>query len=392
MTRLLVSTTQRYAPAHEPSGFLYVIDLEAWRIIQRATGFETPFREYDINLRGGMRGLRGICVKDGEIAFANYATVFCFDTHWNLTRTFTSPLCSSIHEYLLDGDGIIITSTVNDHLLFLDVESKLIRSWCIHTEEELTRAIKIGKSMLTSCEITSGKLDFRDIRNFKMDHHDRAHLNSLCRLENGDVLVSLGLIVNAQYSMLARMKEYLIDGGAWNHILDINRKIRTLLGLKKKILTDLVIQPARWQSAVVRLTPNGRSTLLFKLDNVINPNHTVRVLPDGTGIYLGTSFGSVIHFDVDSGKILASTEISDLFLRGGVHVAGEWFAIGAGNQLLLYDIHARKVLKNLLLSDNPNESVHGLDILPPEFDLPPDSFEEKFGRISGFDGAKILWS
>ncbi|MBI5298005.1 MAG: hypothetical protein HY869_21220 [Chloroflexi bacterium] len=391
MTRLIVGSAHRVIPSRQLSGYLYVVDLESRAVIQKTEGIDPPFRDFDSNPRGGMRGMRGIAAREGEIALSNYSGVFCFDRHWNLTRTFSHPVCASIHEVLFDGDGVMVASTGTDFFLRFDAQGGLTSAWFVHDDRVIARQAGIRKSPMTGRDMLSSGIDFRDRRKPLSQEYDKTHLNSIDRCPNGDVLISLGQVVDAQFSTLTRLKAYLITLGVWEWLLKINRGIRGLLRLKKRKLSELVVQASRSRSAILRLSPDGKVRLVLLLENISNPSHSVRALADGSAIYLDTTNGSVIHFDAETGALLSTTEVTDQFLRGAVRLPDGRFALGAGNEVLIFDLALRQVVDRIRFSNNPLESVHGLNLLPPDFDLPPDSLQAKFGRVVDFDGHHILW-
>ena len=391
MTRLIIGSAHRVIPSRQLSGYIYVVDVEKQVVLKKTEGIDPPFREHDNNPRGGMRGMRGIAVREGKIGLSNYSGVFCFDRHWNLTQTFSHPICSSIHEVLFDEEGALIASTGTDTLVHLDGEGKLISAWFVHDDRRIARQAGIRKAPMTGGEMLARGIDFRDRRLTHSQEHDKTHLNSLDRCPNGDLLISLGLVVDAQFSTLTHLKAFLIRFGIWDWFLKANRGIRALLGLKKHKLSELVVQPSRSRSAVLRMSPDGKTRLVLLLENMSNPSHSVRALEDDTAIYLDTSNGVVIHFDAGTGMILHKTEVTDQFLRGAVRLPDGKFALGAGNEVLVYDPVLHQVTSRIRFSDNPLESVHGLNILPPDFDLPPDSLQAQCGKIIGFNGQEILW-
>ena len=66
-------------------------------------------------------------------------------------------------------------------------------------------------------------------------------------------------------------------------------------------------------------------------------------------------------------------------------------ALGSSNNLLIFDLQTCSIVDRIELSSDPLNSVFDIQFLPPEFDLPPDSLEDKVGKIVGFDGCKVLW-
>ena len=77
--RLLITTTCRNANVNEPSGHLYVFDLDKWETSQRGSIIEPPFRDVDPNPRGGFRGGKGLAIFKNQVILANSVGVFLFD-------------------------------------------------------------------------------------------------------------------------------------------------------------------------------------------------------------------------------------------------------------------------------------------------------------------------
>ena len=82
MTTLIVSTIRRKCPPTQPSGYIYIIDLEKEAVIQQSNIVEPAFREVDDNPRGGLRGGKGIAVRDDQIAIANFSMIFRYDNNF----------------------------------------------------------------------------------------------------------------------------------------------------------------------------------------------------------------------------------------------------------------------------------------------------------------------
>ncbi|MCJ7661096.1 MAG: hypothetical protein MUO67_18260, partial [Anaerolineales bacterium] len=117
MTALLVSTVRRHTSATDPSGYLYVVDLDRKRAIQRSTIIEPPYHEFDTNLRGGMRGCKGIAIREDQVVISNYSVIFRYDPEWNLLGTFTHPSCAGVHDIMFQGETLWVTSARTDILM-----------------------------------------------------------------------------------------------------------------------------------------------------------------------------------------------------------------------------------------------------------------------------------
>jgi len=391
MTRLIISTCERGAPYPFPSGRLYVVDLESRKVVQQTDGLEPPYREIDSNPRGGMRGMRGLSIRNGELAVANYSSIFFFDRHWNLLRTFSHPSVSAIHEILYVDDGIWVASTANDLLAKFDLSGELSDFEYIRSKKNLM--LQMGCSLrqtLQHNDILSGRLDFRRRTYFKSDVYDRVHLNSFALAPDGRLFISLGLIVGEFFSLLVNLKTIMLSLGIWKVFLSLNRFTRKILGLKKKMLSELVVRPARGKSAVISFDLNGEWQVHLFFSVVHNPSHSIRILDDGTGLYLDTSHGEIIHFDI-KGNILSSTKVTEKFLRGLLILPNRHLAIGADNVLLIFDLEIKKIVAEIELSEDLKTSIFDIQALSSDFDLPPDSLQCRTGRIVGFAGRDILW-
>jgi hypothetical protein len=391
MTRLIITTIHRETPLHTVSGWIYVVDLESRKIIQTTEGIEPPNRVYDYNPRGGMRGLRGISICNGELAVAGYSAVFFFDRHWNLLRSFTHPSVSAIHEILFVNDGLWVTSTANDMLVKFDQTGKLDEFHYLRMHRSLMTQLD-GPMLQTlkPSDIMDGKKDFRSLSYFIADLYDHVHLNGLDLSNDGQFFLSLGLIVGDAFTLLMNIKTFMRRIGVWALFISLNRVVMRALGLKKKMLSDLVVQPSQGKSAIVIWDRREQWQVLLKIPAYHNPSHSVRLLDDGTGLYLVTSKGLLIHFDKD-GNILLETKITDKFLRGLLVLPGRQLVIGAGNSLIFFDFNAQKITAEIQLSNDPLNTVFDLQILPPEFELPPASLQAKIGRIVGYSGQEVIW-
>jgi len=391
MTRLIATLARREAPLAASSGWMCVIDLEGRCVLQKTAGIEPPHRAQDINPRGGMRGMRGLSFYKDELAVAGYSAVFLFNRHWDLLRTFTHPSVSGIHEILYVGDGLWVTSTANDLLARFDRLGTLDQFHDIRSQRSLMK--KVGgplKQMISRDDILRGGFDFRDRSYFKLDAYDRTHLNAIAIAPDGRLWLSLGLIVGDYFALLMNIKTIMLESRVWNTFLALNRGIRRLLGLKKLMLSDLAIQPANTSSALVSFDGKEDWQLVLKFKASQNPFHSVRILPDGTGLYLDTSHGRLLQFDLQ-GNMLSNIKVSDNFLRGLLVLPNGRLAIGAGNMLLYFDRVTQKVVDEIELSDDPHDTVFDVKLLPSEFDLPPASLQAKFGAILGYKGQTVVW-
>ena len=76
-----------------------------------------------------------------------------------------------------------------------------------------------------------------------------------------------------------------------------------------------MFQPARAYSAVVRITENRQIKTCLSFYGPTVPCHSIRVLQDGTAVYLNTTTGEIIHFSPDTGMIISTEVLGKKFLR-----------------------------------------------------------------------------
>jgi hypothetical protein len=385
MKRLLITTIRRHTPHTEPSGYIYVIDAEQQQVLQRSIMIEPAYREVDTNPRGGMRGSRGISFGPDQIAIANASVVYLYNPQWNLLGIISHPSAAAIHDIHFQDKSLWATAARNDLILRFDLSGKLEDHFYLRRPSPATQALKWQpRLLLTPDMIQNGGLEFRDPRTHDEETYDHAHVNSMCFLPNGDMLVSLGLVLNTSFSALLRIKAHLVRAGVWPRLLATNRKIRSVLRMKKNAHSDLVVQPARARSAVIRIAPDGAHKLVLALNGITVPSHSLLALPDETVIYLNTTAGSVVHFSPELGQVLSDTHITDGFLRGVTRLSDGRFLMGSKNEIILFDLHDQRVVDRYKFTQDPNESVYDIKVLPDHYGTPPASFEDHFVQSTGF--------
>jgi len=391
MTILLVSTIRRHIPYTEPSGFLYTIDLKQERILRRCHIIEPAFREVDNNPRGGLRGSRGIALHENQLALANASAIYRYDPQWNLLGVITHPSCAAIHDIIFQDNKLWVTSARNDVLMQFDLNGNLLRHHYLRDRTPALEALDWKpRLLLRSEQIRQGKTDFRDPRTHDLETFDAAHVNSVSILPNGDVLVSMGLVLTTKFATLLKWKKKLIDMGLWSSLLAANRRVRDGLGLRKNVHSDLVLQPAKGRSAIVRIQPDGSQSVCLTLSEITVPSHSLLLLPDEKSVYLNTTAGEVVHFEPYTGEVLSSTKVTEGFLRGVKALNKDTLILGSKGELLTFDIPTRRVLGTMRLSDDPNESVYDIQFLPEHYSLPPLSLEKHFEDLAGYKAEAMV--
>jgi len=378
MKKVLVSTSRRHTRIDEPSGHLIAYDLENQKIDRFSEIIEPPYREENPNPRGGLRGLKGISIHNNRIAVANASTIFFYDEKWNPISYIWHPSCAGIHDIALMDDKIWVTGSRNDLLMCLDLDGNPLEFYDTRAFAPLLDISKWQpKPFLTNTQIKNGEIDFRDPRTHDEVFCDSSHVNSLTIMQNGDLLISCGLLKNPNHLRLLFIKNWLIRKGVWQKVVELNGfMLQNILQkkMKNRHSGDLVLQPARGYSAILRITKDRDVQPCLIFDNATAPAHSVRVLNDGTAIYLKTSSGEIIHFEPESGEVISTTVIGESFLRGARELPDGSLLLGDSNRIIHFDLHTRKILSINLISDDPLEAIFDFCILPDHFSLPPEDF------------------
>jgi len=339
-----------------------------------------------------MRGSKGIAVREDQIALSNDSMICRYDPQWNLLGVITHPSCAGIHDILLEGDTLWVSSARNDVVMQFEISGELLRHFYMREPSPATDKLKWKPPVLfEGDQIDEGVIDFRDPRTHEKEKFDRAHVNSVCVLPNGDILVSMGFIFGGDFAKLLSMKKQLVKWGVWRGFVAANRWMRNAFEKNSKTMDDnLIIKPAKAQSAVVRISSDGTRSLCFVLPNVTAPSHSLHTLPDGTVIYLSTTDGSVLHIDPRSGVLLSSTKVTDGFLRGITSLNDRTLLLGTRGELLTYELSAKRVVQRMKIHTDLNEAVYDIKRLPFHYSMPPLSFEEHFKKTVGYEAKKLI--
>ncbi len=393
MTALLVSTVRRHTSTTDPSGSLYVVDLDRKRAVQRSRIIEPPYHEFDTNLRGGMRGCKGIAIREDQVVISNYSVIFRYDPEWNLLGTFTHPSCAGVHDIVFQGETLWVTSARTDTLMQFSLSGELLQHYYLREPSLALEELRWKPTLLLQPDqIRKGSINFLDPRTFDFGQYDRAHVNSLCILPNGDLLISLGLIVGIDFETLLRIKDRLIEMGIWSPLMVVVRRIRSALGNKENNHTGQITLPIRGKSAITRITRDGSISLCLEIPKATVPSHSLLLLPNNSVIYLNTSEGTIINFDPFTCEVLSTTHLGKGFLRGATSLNNNMLLLGDKQDLIIFDIRVNQVFERIRITADSMEAVYDIKVLPSHYDLPPDSFEEHFEALMGFSANSFIES
>jgi hypothetical protein len=378
VTRLLISTSCRHTAPDQPSGHLFVFDLEKKDLLRICDIIEPPYRDVDPNPRGGFRGLKGISIAGNQVAIANASTVFVYDRNWKPLAHIWHPSCAGIHDILLSEEKVWVSSSRNDLLICMDFNGRIvtyldIRRFPIINDFSPRRL----RPFLTQGQVMSGRIDFRDPRTHDHAITDSMHVNSLATLGDGTMLISCGLFREVSDYILHKINHALKQtfiSGSLPHLHQFYKKL-----FRKK--TDKhfearSISKGRTNSLLLRVEPTGEVVPELALQECTVPSHSIRILKDRTAIYLNTTTGEIIHFEPESKTVFSTTRVGKRFLRGAEQLPDGNLVMGDNNLLVHFDLAGRQVLSKTMITEDTSEAVFDVKVLPDRFDLPPQSFQQ----------------
>jgi len=381
METVLITTTIRHTRPGESSGYIYTVDLAGRRVTGQCPVIEPPYIDADPNPRGGMRGAKGIAVLPDEVFIANASLVYRFDRAWNLLGTISHPSCATIHDIAWQDNSLWVTSCSNDLVFQFDLNGRLLSHYNVRAYPHVLQALNwYPPNRLGREDVLRGKIDFRDARTHCHETFDGAHVNSLCFLPNGELLVLLGLVRSRRGVFLLLLKNFLERYGLWNAMLRVVRPAVALLPLARVPRSDVGVSISTAKAAILRIKPSGAPEVAWILPETRVPTHSLCPCPDGTVLLNDTTNGTIIHLDLASGSVLSRIKVTDEFLRGMCLLPSGRVLVGSQRDLLLVDVKKQAVLDKVRLSSNPNVSVYDIKVLPAGFRPLPERLSPRERR------------
>lgn len=334
---------------------------------------------FDNNPRGGLRGGKGIAISDGLISIANASHIFVYDHDWTLKHVATHPSCASNHDILAKSDTLWVASNRNDLIIQLSHDSKLIGAFNYRDHDDILDALGLKKSRLLDIGrnmIHSGSLDFRDPRTHSLDKTNIAHVNSMCFMENGDMLVSLGRLIPWKMAFLMKLKGHLTCLGVYTAIVAINTALIKYAGLKKQKNSELIFVPATGKSAILKVTPEGETSVLFQFKDITVPNHSLCPLDNGHVLYCDTNNGDLLVLDPEQCTVLKRIFVAEDFLRGIEPLSETLVAVGSKYTVQIVDINEGVVVKTIQIADDPRVAIFDIQVLPDDVGPLPEALAE----------------
>lgn len=387
MSKVLISTSVRYTKNGQPSGRLLVFDLDKKTVVKSCEIIEPPYREYDPNPRGGFRGLKGISVYGECIAIANASTVFLYNNEWKPLEYIWHPSCAGIHDIFLLEDRIWVTSSRNDLLFCFDFKGRIIKYIDAREVKTIKKHSKHQvKTFLSANQVINGKINFRDPRTHDHAVTDALHVNSLIVLKNGDLLVSCGLLRVIDDRLLHKIN-HLLKQTLFSSIYSKSYQLyRKILKLEEGIqLEDTAISKKESSSIILNLNLDNSEKKYFVLNKCAVPSHSIRLLDSDRLIYLNSTSGEIVCFDLIEDEICFQEVIGEKFLRGATILEDQSVLMGDNDSIVHYNYFNKKVVSRTSISKDPAEAIFDIHILPENFLLPPQSFVEHHKRYLPID-------
>ncbi len=363
--KLLITSTVRHAALTEDSGWIYEVDTDAWRVVRMCPMPPPMYREFDNNQRGGLRGGKGLIVEEDRVWIANASHIYSFDRQWNCVARFSHPSCAMIHDIALHGDDLWATSTRNDLLVRFDRAGRVTGYFDFRRFPEISK--DIGLPQLTAWNeeaLLRGDTDFRDPRTHVLEETNRTHINSVCFLAGGDMIVSMGRITPERMKRLWHVKQWLKGRGLWPWVVKISQLMTRFTGMKSARHSNLVMVPGSYDTVLLRVSGDGACHIWKRWRNVMVPMHSLRTLPDGHVLYNNTDSGEVLKLDEATGEILQQVFVDSAFLRGNDAVSDEHLVVGSQNQLFEMNLRDGRTTRSLLLNEDARSSIFAVAALP----------------------------
>ncbi|MGH2956367.1 MAG: YncE family protein [Solirubrobacterales bacterium] len=386
--RIAVTTVLRHATADEPTGFLHVVDLAEQRPLATIPMANARHIRHDPNMRGGLRGGRGLAVGGDRLAVAINDRVFVLGPDWSPRQRLEHRWFGGIHDILADEGGLWVTCANADLLLRVSWEGDVLDRWTWRTNASLRGEFGYGWVPAFQPDV-----DYRDPRQLHFGVFDLVHLNGIARLD-GCVVVSLGQIKHPP-----RIREKALRGRlasvSWSVAPPVVEAVHAwrkwheerLYRRRASARAPGVLPRPEARSALVRIPLRDGGALDAVGAEVILqhpaplPNHNVAAVHgvDGRAAWLlnRSGTGHIVALE-EGGAVVRSISTptpQHSFPRGLLDLGGGRFLVGDQAPLALHlvDIAQGRFTETLQLDGRPHEVVYALAPVPDAFAAPPDA-------------------
>lgn len=312
---VFVTTVVRGA-ALEQGGSIIRIDWDR-QVVERTVPVPCPV-EREAGPRGARRGGRGICRWGDSIVVANYDTLYFYDRDLNLQRQISHRLFCGLHEVCAAAEGIWVSSTGVEGILLVDPDSgEVTRKWFA----PLDPVLQAPPLSLTPRPVDES-IDYRRLLFARAEAP--AHTN--CVWVHGEevyaTLSNCGAVVRVFPSTEIRIHD--------PDMKDPHNGIRLWDG--RFIINDTSRQ-------TIRIYDEGG----VPLKSIDLNRFPIRIRQEGTML------GGLVRISMPG------------WLRGLSQIAADRVLVGISPAAVLeVDIAAGELIGQLKLSDDVNNSVHGL--------------------------------
>jgi hypothetical protein len=332
--QFVFGTVNRKHPIHD-GGVIGMYDTKSRKIIRSVQVFpQNPEINFDPNPRGQTRGCRGICATENRIFACNFHSILEFDYSLNLINSYSHGMAVGLHELFLIGNAIWCTATSIDTIFKFDLNTKQFSNFEVLRNSEWVQK-KCNTTELDIDLAADNRLLFLEKAHSKNQHH--LHTNAVIE-HQGDVLVlfnTRGVIWN-----VSKQSVFLED--------------KILKGSHNLVISDNHL----FTSASIK---GGVS--IFSLDNkqlvqLIDFNQMSKVKKFIFWDQLHFRFKKVLH------KLnLADFPSKPLFVRGLQVYQNQVFAGISPASVVHFDLQSNKIIDLYSLSNNPDKCIHGLCLL-----------------------------
>ena len=281
-----------------------------------------PALDYDPNGRGNVRGCRGIQVSGKEVIAADYHTLHFFDRDLNPKRRMSHGLMVGLHEILVCGESVLLTSTTIDAVLKFHLENGAKEAGFWPREmPEFQQAL--GLEPLPINKSADNRTTFLDSATFRGPSH--LHLNAVCEFR-GEIYalfhskcvvanVSRGTIV-IQDNNLKHAHNLIMEEPGIVYVNDTHRAVIRQYDLESgkplkaiEIRKMRGIKPLLIRTAARALRETGLSFFNKRRKATARPLYLRGLAVHGDFIFAGFSPATIACFDKKSGDLV------DLYLH-----------------------------------------------------------------------------
>lgn len=323
--RCVATTIIRHTPFGRPvSGRIFYVDFAKGVILKEKSVPPPLYPLSDDNPRGGVRGGRGVGIRDGKIYIANYDSIFVYNKKLKLLERITHPLFAGLHEIEVVKDGIWAASTWIDLLLKVDFKGNILFYWYYREDRDFLK--KVGRDMVPVIDFQN---DYRRYLKGGVTLLKRAHINCVRFYKRNKAVVTFG---QCTYSNNENKEKLRTNQASWGYVVILDTKQKFSYPLYKRKLNF--------------------------------PMHNGEILPDKFLVLNNSHRMENLLIDIKTKKIKKKIKVPGTWLRGLAVWSRRQIIVGSA-PASIYEINLEKgrITNFMNLSRNPNEAIHGLCIV-----------------------------